>query len=89
MHIAVDKGADEGKPFAFYLDFLEEKGYVTHTMRDWVTLIKDHGNEAQHRIHTPDRKRAEGSLLFPAQLLRTVYEMGHIAARFQSPDASK
>ncbi len=85
MHIAVDKGAEEGKTFAFYVDFLEREGYVTPPMRGWVTLIKDHGNEAQHRIDAPDRKQAEGTLLFTAQLLRTVYEMGHLAAQFSGP----
>jgi len=88
MHLAVDKGATEGKSFASYIDYLEEKGYVTPPMRDWVKLIKDHGNEAQHRLKAPDRKRAEGTLLFTAQLLRSVYEMGHIAKQF-SPEPPK
>ncbi len=88
MHVAVDKGAAEGKSFAFYLDYLGEQGYITPPMRDWVTLIKDHGNEAQHRIQTPDRQRSESTLLFTAQLLRTVYEMGHIAARFKPPSTT-
>jgi hypothetical protein len=82
MHIALDKGAAEGKTFAFYIDYLAQQGYVTPPMQPWVALIRDHGNEAQHRIDAPDRTRAEGTLFFTAQLLRMVYEMGHIAARF-------
>jgi hypothetical protein len=78
----VDKGAKEGDRFAAYIDFLEEQGYVTPPMRDWVKLIKDHGNDSQHKLAVPDRQRAEGTLLFTAQLLRSVYEMGHIAAQF-------
>jgi len=89
MHIAVDKLAEEGKTFAFYIDYLAQHGYVTPPMQPWVTLIKDYGNEAQHRIAPSDRKRAEGTLLFTAQLLRTVYEMGHIAGRFTKPTPTK
>ena len=87
MHIAVDKGADEGKAFAFYIDFLEQQGFVTPPMRGWVILIKNHGNEATHRLPKPERKRAEGTLVFTAQLLRTVYEMGHLASQFNPPAA--
>lgn len=36
MHVAVDKGAKEGKAFASYIDFLEAEGYVTPPMRGWV-----------------------------------------------------
>lgn len=82
MHIAVDKGAAEGKPFAFYLDYLAEQGYVTPPMKGWVNLIREHGNESQHRLRPPDRKRAEGTAMFTAQLLRTVYEMEHLANSF-------
>ncbi|MDE2139806.1 MAG: DUF4145 domain-containing protein, partial [Gammaproteobacteria bacterium] len=74
MHIAVDKGANEREPFAAYIDFLEHEGYVTPPMKEWVVLIKDHGNEANHKLPASDRQRAEGTLQFTAQLLRTVYE---------------
>ena len=59
---------------------------MTPPMKEWVKLIKDHGNEAQHLIAAPDRKRAEGTLIFTAQLLRTVYEMGHLAGQFTTPN---
>lgn len=82
MHVAVEKGAEEGKTFASYIDHLEAQGFVTPPMREWVRLIKDHGNMAQHRLDPPGRERAEGTLVFTAQLLRSIYEMGHIASRF-------
>lgn len=88
MHVAVEKGGKEGEAFAFYIDHLATAGYVTPPMRDWVKLIKDHGNLATHRIDTPSLERAQGTLLFTAQLLRSVYEMGHIAARFAKPPTS-
>jgi hypothetical protein len=82
MHIAVDKGASEGKSFASYIDYLAKEGYVTPPMEPWVKLIKDHGNMANHELEPPDRRRAEGTLLFTVQLLRAVYEMGHMAQKF-------
>lgn len=85
MHVAVDKGAKEGKTFASYIDALATGGYITPPMRDWVTLIKNHGNEAHHLLEPPSQRRAEGTLLFTAQLLRSVYEMGHIASQFIPP----
>src|SRR5690606_32458313 len=50
MHVAVDKGAKEGDTFASYIDYLGQQGYVTPPMKNWVTLIKDHGNEANHKL---------------------------------------
>lgn len=85
MHVAVDKGAAEGQTFASYIDYLQKQGYVTPPMRGWVVLIKDHGNESTHKLPKPERKRAEGTILFTAQLLRSVYEMGHLADQFAPP----
>lgn len=84
MHVAVDKGAKEGLTFVSYLDHLEQQGYITPPMRGWVKLIKDHGNESQHRLPAPDRARAEGTVTFTAQLLRIVYEMEYLAQQFGS-----
>ena len=89
MHVAVDKGAKEGATFASYIDHLVAEGYVTPPMKEWVKLIKDHGNEAQHRLAMPSRERAEGTVLFTAQLLRMVYEMAHLAAQFAPSDTKK
>jgi uncharacterized protein DUF4145 len=88
MHVAVDKGAKEGKTFAHYIDYLKDKGYVTPPMLGWVDLIREHGNESNHRLSPPERRRAEGTLQFTAQLLRSVYEMEHLAKAF-APEASK
>jgi hypothetical protein len=91
MHVAVDKDAKEGKTFAHYIDHLTAQGYVTPPMRGWVDLIREHGNESNHRLPTPSRERAEGTLQFTAQLLRSVYEMEHLATKFgqQKPKADK
>lgn len=82
MHVAVDKGAQEGLSFVEYLNHLETAGYITPPMRPWVNLIRQHGNEATHLLAAPGRERATGTLLFTAELLRLTYEMGHLADRF-------
>ncbi len=84
MHVAVEKGAAEGKPFAEYLSYLETQGYVTPPMKGWVDLIRKHGNKATHRLDPPDRKRAESTLMFTAELLRLIYEMEYMAKQYAS-----
>ena len=84
MHVAVDKGADEGKPFAHYVGYLSGEGYVTPPMEPWVDLIRRHGNESTHELPTPDKDRAEGTVMFTAELLRLVYEMDHMAKKYGS-----
>jgi hypothetical protein len=89
MHVAVEKGAKEGDKFAAYLAHLEKEGYVTPPMRSWVGLIRDNGNAATHKLATPDRQRAESTVMFTAELLRLVYEMEYMARKYVgSPPAA-
>ena len=53
-------------------------------MSGWVDIIRKNGNESNHEIKSPDKKRAEGTLSFTAQLLKLVYEMDHHASKFTS-----
>jgi len=82
MHVAVDKGAKEDEAFSYYLSVLEEKGYITPPMKKWVGLIRKHGGKATHLIEAPDQGRAEGTLMFTAELLRLIYEMEHMADKY-------
>ena len=82
MHVAVEKGAKEGDMFAIYLSYLEEQGFVTPPMKGWVDLIRRHGNKATHSLESPDKKRAESTLMFTAELLRLIYEMEHISKQY-------
>lgn len=82
MHIAVDKGADEGKSFVEYLNYIETTGYATPPMRPWLDLIRQHGNVSTHRLAAATEERAMNTLTFTAQLLRLVYEMDHKAQQF-------
>lgn len=82
MHIAVEKGAKEKESFTSYITFLSDKGYVTPPMKEWVELIREHGGKATHLIEKPDRKRAESTFMFTAELLRLIYEMEHIGKKY-------
>jgi hypothetical protein len=82
MHIAVERGAPEGKTFAEYVSYLESSGYVTPPMKPWVDVIRKHGNLAAHVIEEPDKTRAESTLMFTAELLRLIYEMDHMSKKY-------
>lgn len=89
MHVAVEKGAKEGENFAFYLSHLESAGYITPPMKVWVDLIRQHGNMAAHILEKTDRKRAESTLMFTAELLCIVYEMEHLAKQYRNGNNGK
>ena len=85
MHVAVEKGAKEGETFEKYLSHLEGKGYVTPPMKNWVELIRKHGNKATHKLESPDKDRAESTVMFTAELLRLTYEMEYMATQYTTP----
>jgi Tfp pilus assembly protein FimV len=88
MHIAVDKGAPSNNTFKGFVDYLETNHHVTPAMKPWVDVIRQHGNIAVHELPHTDRERAIGTLTFTEQLLRNVYEMEYLAARFAPPTAT-
>ncbi|WP_144462602.1 DUF4145 domain-containing protein [Bacillus pumilus] len=73
MIIAVDKGADEGKKFQFYVDYLSSQ-FIAPNNRSWVDKIRLTGNIATHEIPDINKEDAEKILLFVEMLLRLVYE---------------
>ena len=79
MHVAVEKGAKEGESFDSYLTYLEKTGYITPPIKNWVDSIRKHGNESTHKIDSPDKERAECTVMFTAELLKLIYEMDHLA----------
>lgn len=74
MHIAVSKGADEGKTFVHYVDYLAEKHYVPPDAKDWVDHIRQKGNEANHEIMIMPKEEAEELLSFSEMLLKIIFE---------------
>jgi DNA-directed RNA polymerase subunit RPC12/RpoP len=89
MNVAVDKGADEGLKFVQYIDYLVKVGHITPSMRVWVKIIKDNGNDATHKIEISDKRRAETTLTFTTQLLKILYEMPAKAQIFASEGSSE
>lgn len=84
MNAAVDKGAKQGQAFTDYVAFLESEGFTTRAMKNWVDLIRTHGNGATHEIPVPSKERAESTVQFTIQLLMNVYELPSKAAKFTS-----
>ncbi len=74
MHVAVEKGADKGKRFVEYVDFLRDNSLVPPDSRGWVDEIREVGNEANHEIPSVSKEEAEGVVDFVAMLLKLVYE---------------
>ena len=74
MNIAVEKGADAGETFAYYIQYLSDANYVPPGGKAWVDHIRKKGNEATHQIAIMVEKDARDLLLFVGQLLRFIYE---------------
>ncbi|MEH7693242.1 DUF4145 domain-containing protein [Bacillus altitudinis] len=78
MNIAVDKGADVGKSFQFYVNYLSDQFIAPHN-RSWVDKIRLSGNMATHEIPDIDKEDAEEILLLVEMLLRLIYEFPSIS----------
>jgi len=74
MHITVAQGADEGKRFIDYVDYLAERGYVPPNGRGWVDHIRSKGNEATHEIKIMSPEDSKELLSFAEMLLKFIYE---------------
>ncbi len=74
-HIAVERGAEAGKPFGFYVDYLAKTGYIPPNGLAWVDYIRERGNEANHEIALMKKTDADAVLTFTENLLRNVYEL--------------
>lgn len=75
MHIAVEKQADENKKFAFYVDYLVEKGYVPPNAKDWIDRIRTMANQSVHKLEIWEREDAEIIGKFLMYLLVFIYEL--------------
>ena len=70
MNISVAQGADEGKIFAEYVDYLATSGYVPPNGKPWVDHIRQKGNEATHEIPQATSADATELITFLEMLLR-------------------
>ena len=74
MNIGVAQGAEEGKPFIFYVEYLASNGYVPPNGKGWVDHIRKKGNEATHEIILMSDTDAKDLISFAEMLLKFIYE---------------
>lgn len=55
-------------------------------MKPWVDRIRKLGNEGAHDLEAPSSESATSALVFTGELLRTVYEMQYLNAKFTAQD---
>lgn len=74
MNIAVEKGADENKKFAYYVDWLSENNYLPPDGKQWVDHIRKIGNQGTHEIKSVTCNDAMELINFCEMLLKFVFE---------------
>lgn len=74
MHIAVEQGAEKGKSFLEYIEYLATKGYVPPNGNIWVDHIREKGNEANHEIVLMNEEDVLDLMNFIEMLLKFIYE---------------
>jgi len=75
MNLSVSEGAEEGKSYADYVNYLNDNNYIPPGGKKWVDSIRKLGNEANHEIAFKSSEDAERILNFTEMLLRFIYEM--------------
>ncbi len=75
MHIAVEQGADDNQSFAYYVNYLESKGYIPPNGKAWVDFIRTSGNVANHEVIIKEREETEKVITFLSTLLLFIYEL--------------
>lgn len=81
MNIAVNQGAEEGKRFVEYVNYLSDTGFIPPNGKHWVDHIRKKGNEATHEIQLMNDTDAKEILVFTEMLLKFVYEFPNMIDR--------
>lgn len=77
-------GADKNKPFAYYVDYLKDKQYITPMMKKMADTIRNNGNRAVHEINSVSQERAKYTLQFTWHILTSMYGAEHDFSKYQS-----
>lgn len=85
MHIAVSLGAEEGKKFVQYVNFLETNHYTPPKSSVWVQEIKDMGNESNHKLVISTKEDADKIIKFLDLLMTFNYEFADEEDAEQGP----
>ena len=88
MHIAVDRGADQGLRFIEYVSFLSDEGFTPPDGKEWVDHIRRKGNEANHEILEMSEDHATALISFTEMLLRFIYEFPSMIPEAQKSQPS-
>lgn len=84
MHIGVNCGAEKGKTFEYYVNYLDENGYVSINCKKWIDIIRKKGNEANHEIQIFSEHDAKQIIKFIEIMISVIYEMPKEADLFES-----
>ena len=84
MHISVNCGANEGENFVYYVNYLDENGYISKNCKKWVDIIRKKGNEANHEIQIFSESEAKQIIKFIEIMISVIYEMPSEADLFES-----
>lgn len=74
MHVAVSFKAEEGKTFAYYVQYLSDNNYISVRSNGWIDEIRKMGNQSNHEIEINTKDDAEKIIKFCEMLLKTNYE---------------
>ena len=82
MHIGVNCGAEVGKTFKEYVDYLDNNNFIPTNCKEWVDIIRTKGNEATHEIIILNREEATQLIKFTQMIISVIYEMKYEASKY-------
>lgn len=74
MHIAVQEGAEEDKKFIYYVNYLNDNGYVPKKSKHLLEFLRSQGNDANHEVIVLPKEDAEKIISFIELILTFIYE---------------
>ncbi|BDX45645.1 hypothetical protein L6E_00590 [Enterococcus hirae] len=74
MNIAVELGAETGKKFIEYVNYLDENHYISRNSKSWVDKIRTTGNEATHETVIKSKDDATTLIKFCEMIMKTNFE---------------
>lgn len=75
MSVACESGANEGKNFIEYVNYLDNNHYIPINTKPFVDKIRLLGNDGTHKLENRTKEDAELALNFTSILLKNIYEM--------------
>ncbi len=74
MNLAVQYGAEAGKSFIEYIDYLDNAGHIPPNGKAWVDRNRAKGNEVAHEIRLIEENEALQIIKFTELFLKFSYE---------------